>query len=476
MGKVLIEKLLRSTDVQAIYLLIRHKRGVQTSDRLKELLDGQLFNGLRMDQPEKLRRVMAVQGDINLSRLGLDDQDYGLLVSTVNIIFHSAATVRFDEDLSKAIPMNVIAVESVIKLARDVKNLEALVHVSTAYANCDKPNIEEKIYPDPGNPYGIIQMSQTMNPKELDSQEFTKKLIGARPNAYTFTKALAENLLETEGAGLPIAIVRPSIVSAAWREPIPGWVDNLNGPTGLIAGALKGVIRSILCRRDMVADMVPVDIPINLMCAVAWRTATQKEEKMRIYNCTSGTLNPLRWGDFEDWGRECMNMYPSKEIVWYPGGALTRNVGLHRFYQFTLGTLPAHLCDTVAKITRRKPIMVKIISKMSKAMSALEYFTQNEWRWSVDNVVQLQEQLGEMDRKIFNFDITDVNWKQYVDTYVQGVRKFVFKEDESTIPDSKLYLKKMYYLDITVKALFWFLLCFLVLIFSTRYRPSNNLM
>jgi hypothetical protein len=29
---------------------------------------------------------------------------------------------------------------------------------------------------------------------------------------------------------------------------LAGWVDNLNGPTGLIAGASRGIIRSIHCK------------------------------------------------------------------------------------------------------------------------------------------------------------------------------------------------------------------------------------
>jgi fatty acyl-CoA reductase len=65
-------------------------------------------------------------------------------------------------------------------------------------------------------------------------------------------------------------------VTAAWKEPIPGWVDNLNGPTGLIAGAGKGVLRTILCYRDLVADLIPVDIAINLLISVAWHTATAR--------------------------------------------------------------------------------------------------------------------------------------------------------------------------------------------------------
>ena len=59
-----------------------------------------------------------------------------------------------------------------------------------------------------------------------------KKLMGKHPNTYTLTKGLAENLIMTKGAGLPIAIVRPSIVCAAYQEPFPGWVDNVCGITG----------------------------------------------------------------------------------------------------------------------------------------------------------------------------------------------------------------------------------------------------
>ena len=49
----------------------------------------------------------------------------------------------------------------------------------------------------------------------------TPRLIGHKPNTYTFTKQLAESMLVTEGADLPLAIVRPSIVTAAWQEPLP---------------------------------------------------------------------------------------------------------------------------------------------------------------------------------------------------------------------------------------------------------------
>lgn len=60
------------------------------------------------------------------------------------------------------------------------------------------------------------------------------------------------------------------------REPVDGWVDNLNGPTGIIAAAGKGFFRTMLCDGDKTADLVPVDTVINLMIVAAWRTATAR--------------------------------------------------------------------------------------------------------------------------------------------------------------------------------------------------------
>ena len=49
----------------------------------------------------------------------------------------------------------------------------------------------------------------------------TPKLLGNKPNTYTYTKQLAETLLRKEADDLPLCIVRPSIVTAAWQEPLP---------------------------------------------------------------------------------------------------------------------------------------------------------------------------------------------------------------------------------------------------------------
>lgn len=44
-------------------------------------------------------------------------------------------------------------------------------------------------------------------------------------------------------------------MTPAFAEPLPGWVDNLNGPVGIMIGAGKGVIRSMLCNGDYKAEV-----------------------------------------------------------------------------------------------------------------------------------------------------------------------------------------------------------------------------
>lgn len=74
------------------------------------------------------------------------------------------------------------------------------------------------------------------------------------------------------------------VVTAAWKEPVPGWVENLNGPTGLLVGAGKGVIRTMHCRADYSADIMPVDISMNNIILVAWQRGITKTNDIQVVN------------------------------------------------------------------------------------------------------------------------------------------------------------------------------------------------
>lgn len=45
--------------------------------------------------------------------------------------------------------LNVLATQKMLALARRMKHLQIFLHVSTAYANCDRDLIEEVVYPPP---------------------------------------------------------------------------------------------------------------------------------------------------------------------------------------------------------------------------------------------------------------------------------------------------------------------------------------
>lgn len=93
-GKGLIEKTLRScTNVGGVYVLLRPKKGKNIEERLNDILNSQLFDRLRQEQPQNLRKVHAIAGDCTKLGLGICESDLKRL-KNVNIIYHSAASVR----------------------------------------------------------------------------------------------------------------------------------------------------------------------------------------------------------------------------------------------------------------------------------------------------------------------------------------------------------------------------------------------
>ncbi|KAI8433390.1 hypothetical protein MSG28_015430 [Choristoneura fumiferana] len=124
LGKVLMEKLLRSCPgVENLYLLVRQKRGKDIYTRIEEIFDDPVFSRLKEDFPKFRHKVVVVSGDCETTGLGLSLSDRQMLTEKVNIIFHSAATVKFDEHLRAALATNVRAPLHLLRLARDMKDL-----------------------------------------------------------------------------------------------------------------------------------------------------------------------------------------------------------------------------------------------------------------------------------------------------------------------------------------------------------------
>ena len=269
----------------------------------------------------------------------MSDRDKMELREKVNVVFHSAASIKFDDELSKAVTMNVRGTKELMDLAKGMGNLRSFVHVSTCYSHCHlrEEVIQEKIYPPESfsvkevldmskRELNAIAMNTDTNTHSLPtgevSDEECKRVIDKRPNTYTFTKAITEQLVREERDDLPISIVRPSIVVGARSEPQPGWVDNINGPTGVGLFISQGALRSMINNPAIVADLVPVDTVINLMCAVALKTAKQynreagkRPEEVPVYNCNSSTDSPATWGEIWKFFLEACYIWPSETTL-----------------------------------------------------------------------------------------------------------------------------------------------------------------
>lgn len=223
LGKVLLEKLLRScSDIKAIYVLLRPKKGQSIKDRLKQLTDSVLFDILRKQNPKFMEKLIPINGDIMNPNLGISSDDRKLM-KNVSIIFHSAASVRFDDSLKYAVLMNTRGTYEIMKLAETLKNIKIVMHVSTTYSNVHLTTIEEKVYPAITDWRKTIEICEKLN--EDDVNLMTQHYMNFMPNTYVFSKNLAEHVTTDYKDKLPTIIFRPSIIINALDEPFGGYVS-----------------------------------------------------------------------------------------------------------------------------------------------------------------------------------------------------------------------------------------------------------
>ena len=88
------------------------------------------------------------------------------------------------------------------------------------------------------------------------------------PNTYTFTKSLAESLIHKHGAGLPVAIVRPSIVETSISTPFQGWNEGINTSASL-SYLLGTYFRQLPSNARKRLDIIPVHTVCRGMTLIA---------------------------------------------------------------------------------------------------------------------------------------------------------------------------------------------------------------
>jgi len=456
-GKMLLEKILRSCpDVESVFVLARPKKGQTVEQRFKQIFNSALFDKLRRDDPSVISKVHFIEGDLMQGDLGIDETSLALLRDKVDVVIHSAASVRFDEPLRGAVSMNLGGTKRMLDLCVTMKNLQVFLHVSTCYANCDQEVVEERVYPQKYRPEQIMDMVQWMDDDALEAIQ--EKLLGEKPNTYTFTKGLTEMMVKDFKRSVPFAvtIVRPSIVVASMREPVPGWVDNFNGPTGLVCAIACGFLKSVYSKKQLKTDFIPVDVVVNTILVAVWHSGVFKPEAVYVYNCAIGDrASPLTWQKLEDLQNTLVTKLTFNSAVRYPSYSFRSSWPLHRASMLLQHYLPAVVMDRVLQLVGKQPQFMVVYDKLNVMQNALTFFTTHQWSFKTEQLERLSVCLTPADRKEFSIDVSELDWDDYMYDYIKGIRDYLLKENHK---EKSLWFRQLYVFEQLQNALMLFVL------------------
>ncbi|XP_072397802.1 putative fatty acyl-CoA reductase CG5065 isoform X2 [Diabrotica undecimpunctata] len=461
LGKLIIEKLLRSCPgIGKIYVLLRPKRGNSIEDRLEKIIESPIFNPLRHQNPDALKKLIPIKGDVSELNLGINKEDRELLVNTVNIIYHSAASVRFDDFLKDALILNVRGTREVAKLALDLKNISIFVHISTAYSNCDKFVVEEKLYPALANWRDAIMLAEECDPNTLEV--FSQKYISPLPNTYTFAKSLGEHVVNELCQGkIPVVITRPSVVIHTLSDPIEGYTDNFNGPNGLITAAGTGLTRIIYGSKDNIVDYIPADYVIKgIILATESQGIKKASDSIEIYNISYNHITDITLDEMIKVGDKICQNFPYSQMLRYPKVTLTEN-----FYRFYIEVIISHmfpslLVDLILRLIGQKPRLIRLQRKIYIAATVLIPFMTNTYFLLNDKFINMQKKLKEED-SAFSFNYlpwTEEERYKYINVGKIGMELYLLKIKTGVIGEKAKRLLMKYWLpEVIFKTIFYFL-------------------
>ncbi|XP_065364722.1 putative fatty acyl-CoA reductase CG8306 [Calliphora vicina] len=465
-GKALIEKLLRSCNVRKIYILLRPKKNVSIEERLEKVKKAMVFNRLKLEKPDELnKKLVAIPGDAILPFLGIT-AEYRNVLEKVSIVFHCAATVRFDEPLRDALKLNVGGTLETLKFAETLKHLKVFLHVSTFFSNPYLVRVDNKLYESPMDWRFCLNLVERNDISEEQLDVITRKLIVGFPNTYCFTKNLAESLVNDYKDKLPVGIYRPSIVLFSLDEPEPGFSPALTGAMGLFAVTAAGVLKTIYKSNDIRLDITPQDVGIKSLCYYTVQTADLYENQKNpyeipIYISSSCTHSHLTFQEYID----IMEKYG-----FWADAALEKNFlipSLHctsnRFVYFMLvllkHILPSLLVDFVLVLSGRKPFLMRAHRKIYNTLEVMKPFVFNNYE--SEGATDGHEMIAKLRGTEFNMDSLSGGNNYLINvgfchSMVYSIRKHLFKEDPKTLPRSRQILQIKIFIYKIIQILFVF--------------------
>ena len=477
LGQAVLERLLADFPDTRIALLVRPQVGSTGRQRIEALMFQQAFNGLRAkvgaDAVKAMldERVDVIEGDFS--------EDLPPFPNDLDVVIHCAATVEFDPPIDEGFQTNLLGARRFYEAVIGSGSTPHLVHVSTAYVagnrkgvipeetldhNVDwrteadlaiqarqdveaasrRPEILDNFLAKAKREHGRAgPQSVADDAEERRKSWVTKRLVNygrARaqtlgwPDNYTFTKAMGERAVEelAEQAGVPLSIVRPSIIESALEHPDPGWIEGFKMADPIILAYGRGNIPEFPGIPEGIVDIIPVDFVVNAMLAIA--ANPPEPPKPAYYHVSSGHRNPLQYRGLYENVREYFQEHPlparGRGEVKVPEWSFPGHIRVERLLKTAekavdyadkvVSHLPKSkkMRDLVARVDRDKG-RVEFIRRYSDLYGA---YTEAEVIYTDDRTLELFGSLSKADRKRFGFDSVDIDWHHYlVDVHCPAV-------------------------------------------------------
>jgi len=419
-------------------------------------------------------KVRIFEGDVHAPSLGLGEDDLSELSREVDIVIHSAASVVFDAPLDAAVDSNVRGTLGLLNLARGWEKKPLFMHISTAYAAGTRKGLVPEEAPGNTSPNGtlldpreevstldgvvaeverasrergLLRRFETEARRELgmvgEEEEVAERVDTLRRSwmrerlvergteraqelgwndVYTFTKSLAERMVLRERGETPLVILRPAIIESSHREPYPGWIQGSRMADPIIMAFAKGILREFPGDPESLVDIVPVDHVVNAILAAG----ILRPEEPEVFQVASGERNPIRYRDFYDFVRGYFVEHPLRDSggrptpvpEWsFPGrkrvetGLKVELAGLKVAGKLAAWMPEGHMASDARQRIARAEKRARMSLYFSRIYGA---YGSMESTFSARRTFGLYEGLPEEDREEFPFDITELEWRKWL--------------------------------------------------------------
>ncbi|MFN6484807.1 MULTISPECIES: thioester reductase domain-containing protein [unclassified Nostoc] len=224
LGAFLIRELLQETNAD-IYCLVRAANAEEGKSKLQNNLQQ-----YAIWQEEFSSRIIPIVGDLSLPLLGVGSEQFQILATNIDTIYHSGALLNYVFPYSALKAANVLGTQEVLRLACQIKVKP--VHYVSSVAVFESTAYAGKVV------------------KEQDEFNHWQGIY----LGYSQTKWVAEKLVKiARDRGLPVTIHRPPLISGDSKTGICNTHDFINLMT---KGCLQmGYFPDV----DYMLDMSPVD-------------------------------------------------------------------------------------------------------------------------------------------------------------------------------------------------------------------------